>query len=424
MRTLETNLKAAGAIGALVFILYCLSISFLPSEVSLGDVIPLLLLLAQFVFSLAWYALLFALAGAFFWYLAKIIYFILLPFRLVLALILLSVVALRARRTGAIFSSAIKNVSSPFPVRAHPLLALIGLCALTLLLNSYLSGDSGFLLPGFLPGVVFQLLAVLSGCMYVFVVLQHLAGLYMPAFLRRRATITSPVFRLFPHMFLLNPQHAHAKVSLAAVVVLLLFFPGGYDGLLALTATSAGLRAEDTVVVLQKASTYAPAVKDSGNSKCRLYVAQQEGDVLVLRGVTLLFHGIGKKSLLLLPAMPDMKRVEVRSEDLRSFDEPLRRSWRDYIYWFRIYSMTSLVDIISDRAISRIFSNATQGESLEPIFRMLEMFVPSPNAVADAVVSEGPFVCLFTSLPIAVGPDETSVAEQAVAHIRMLGRQP
>ena len=234
MHNLEPKFKAAGIFGAIVFILYCLNISFLPSEVSLGDIIPLVLLFAQFVLSLAWYALLFALTGAFFWFVARVIYSVItLPLRLARYLILISLSALRMQQ-GAALKGATRSLSVSFPVRANPFLAVVGLYAFALLLSQYLRHGFGVSIPSILQGFLIQVTIFSCGCMFLFVALQHFFSMYAPLPLRRQVIITSPIFRLAPHAFLTHPEKVNIQLAAMAIVVLLFCFPGGYTGLLAL----------------------------------------------------------------------------------------------------------------------------------------------------------------------------------------------
>jgi hypothetical protein len=63
--------QAAGA-GAIIFLLYCHHIDFLPADVSVSDIIPLALISLQFAAAFLLYGLLFALSGAFVAYLLNV----------------------------------------------------------------------------------------------------------------------------------------------------------------------------------------------------------------------------------------------------------------------------------------------------------------------------------------------------------------
>lgn len=419
MPKLETHLKTAGAMGALLFILYCLHIGFLPSEVALGDIIPLVLLLAQFALSLAWYVLLFALTGALLWSVAGLIFHLLLPIRLIAA-VTVQLIQQRARSTANpnVLRAAWRRAARRFPVWANPMLALVGVGALFLLLHDYTRHGFGLSIPSVFQGkfgIQFSLFVV--GCMYLFLVLQHFAHMYLPEYFRSRTVITSPLFWLAPGPVLANLRGAQVKAALTAAVVLVVCFPGGYSGLLRLSATSAGLRSDQATVVLQKASVYGQAFHGNVGEPCHFYRVQQTGDVAAVSGVTVLFHGIGKRSLVGLPAFPDTRRLEIRSEDLRTIDEPFG-ALRDNTYWFRIYSVAAIIDQVTDRSITRIALAFQEDEDLQPVLKTLGRLIPTPSTVADAMAN-GMFKCMFKDYP-----DSPEALEFAVAPVRRLGAKP
>lgn len=395
MPKLESHLKTAGAMGALLFILYCLNIAFLPSDVALGDIIPLVLLLAQFALSLAWYVLLFALTGALFWNVVALAFHLSLPFRLF--------VAFGARLTSErpswaavpmLVRTVWRRVVRRFPISANPVIGLVGVGALLLLLKDYLRHGFGLSVPSVMEGR-FGVQAILfaSGCMYLFLVLQHFSRLYLPKYLRIRTVITSPLWWLAPRAFASDPRRAQVQATLAAAVTLVVCFPGGYSGLLQLSATSAGLRSDRTTVVLQKAAAYKQAFHGTKDEACHFYRIEHAGDVVAVSGVTVLFHGIGKRSLIVLPAFPDVRRLEIRSEDMRTVDEPLG-TLTDSAYWFQIYSVAALVDLITNRALSKMAVVVLDDAHFQPLLKTLGRLVPSPSSVADAMAN-GVFKCVL-----------------------------
>ncbi|QLH51087.1 MAG: hypothetical protein HWD57_15760 [Candidatus Accumulibacter cognatus] len=403
----------------MLFILYCFSISFLPSDVALGDIIPLVLLLAQFALSLAWYVLLCALTGALFWNCAALLFHLLLPIRFIVVLGF-HLVSQHPRRTtvARILGTVARRTVRRFPVWANPLLALAGMGSLLVLLNDYLHHGFGVFVPGTSDGAFALRTALfIVGCMYLFVVLQHFAHAYAPRALRRRVVVTSPLFWLAPGLFALNPRSAQVHVTLLAAVVLLVCFPGGYSGLLQLSASSAGLRSEQTTVVLQKAAAYGNAFHSSEDEACTFYRVQQTGEVATVHGVTVLFHGIGKRSLLALPAFPGLRRLEIRSEDMRTVDEPLSALRDRTDYWFRIYSIAASVDLLTDRAISRGVLQLEEDENFSFVLKVVGRIVPSPSSVADSV-SNGVLKCLLKDAPEDL---RKGLVALSVASVRRLG---
>ena len=342
MNDIDRYLKMLAGLGALVFLFYSFSISFLPAGISLGDIIPLILLLVQFLLASFSYFLLFVLSGATFWYAVKLVRYVVRPLTSVSAALfrlVLSLVRLRPQTVRHQWLQFRRGVLKTQKVRVHFIAAIAGIFSLMKLFMEYFL--NGFGLPKHLPGISLLFLFIFA-CMYCYLVSYHVILLYLLPKVGIRRVIQSPLFS-FTYRDYLNGPYLYDRIHVGlAIAVFLLCFPGGFKGLLNSVAESAGLRENDAIVLVSKPEQYGNFLKGTRENPCAEYLALKEDNAVRLEGVTVVFHGVGTRSLIQLPGYSSQPMVEFRSEDIRIAHDPAVRTIRNDLIWFRIYLLSGV----------------------------------------------------------------------------------
>jgi hypothetical protein len=347
----EPWLKSVGALGGVVLILYCAYIEFIPSEVSIGDIFPLLILVIRLALACIGQFVYVLLLGALGWYILKVV-------TRGFDLILLALVAawttatLGQRESRVRLRRAWAELWRPFAVPVHWAVAVLAVPFSAILMAQYVVEGNGIttstpfrlvkglldLAPGLPTGHVVAVLLSAGAALAVYAIVIHF--LLLNGRLRtlvgvaNGAVVTSPLFRVFGSEFAANPSRANFWAIVSLIALTLLSHPGGYGGLLNETAESAGLRRGDIHLIVLKED--AKAVLRSGRSLgCAFYRTDvpTSGGVEEVRfeGADLAFHGIGKRTLLTLPNFAGPESIELRSENVRVMSVPLAPTRRTHL---------------------------------------------------------------------------------------------
>ncbi len=379
----DTVIKKLGALGLAVFVLYCIHIDFMPSDVSMGDVIPLILVLAHFAIAALFHLSLFVLSGAFFWYLIKAGWW---PISLAASLIRASPANL-TRKSSVSPSNAPARRCYIFFVPVSFSVAFAGGLALFLLLLLYSENRPNIPIVKQMPysGYVLAMTTVAAACFSYLATIHFLIVRKHWPF-SKSLVIVSPVYRFTARLYNYSPSHYERNLLILLAISSIFFYPGGYAGLLQKSAEAAGLRRDGAVILLMNPHGYAATLMQLQSDKCAGYSLFETQSSIRLDGVILEFHGIGKRSRVSLPSLLGRStRLELPSDDVRLVDTTLIPNTRNLHIWYARYSLVAKALNYAPDSFKKGLSELLQFEKHKDLYLLaLPRFMPTPNQSADA----------------------------------------
>lgn len=348
---LEAVLKPLAACGVLLLVLYCNRIGFLPTDVAIGDVIPLIIVVLVFAMSGLGHLIAFALLGAFVLSMLKAIRKSYQVLFLALALVVYPLERVIRPSRRSLLARGWYRLRAPSAAPVPLIVFLLSIPVAGVMAARYTISGSD-LTDNLLASAVdllqtatgsstgrisFAIIAVACASIFAYCALIHFwrsspirtwIGLEPPL------VFTSPLLKLFGYQYARDPKRADVYILAGLALVLALSYPGGMAGILKDSASATGIRRSNVNLVVMNddgrmlrslqpdmsCALYRRVIPETSTSSGDGKSDLKEANSIVLEGVNMDFHGLGKKSLLSLWSFNNLERIELKAENVRVVD--------------------------------------------------------------------------------------------------------